>query len=237
MARYKQIHGYLKPFQLGTDITQNDCESIALVIPTMIEIEEQLLNSISKYPEEKDLLNKLKDHLTKKFQFALNQESPLFDEMYLISSMIDPQKSIELTDELFTIGKALVINYFNKFKSPESREIQIIKNNGPPAKLRRTLTTKDITQDGIMKEVSEYLKMIESWNGESLKGIDFWIENSLRFPLMYKNCIEILSIPSTSSSPERLFSIAGYLSTGRRSNISPMLLRERVLMLYNKFIV
>ena len=231
----------LKPFQAGTDLVQNDFLSISRVLPIIIGLLEHMELMAVKFPEYSELLIELKDHFSKKTGFINDTNHQHFDEIYLLATMLDPVSSAELTDEYFKKGKSALEDFARKYYLAQSSMQQdndhiISIDQSPVHKIIRRSFKKEKTQpqNPIDLELIQYLNLLDSGNFWNISNpIDFWKINN-QMVLLSKLALEILSVPATSSSAERLFSIAGYLSSGRRASISPFLLRDRVLCLYNK---
>ena len=62
----------------------------------------------------------------------------------------------------------------------------------------------------------------------------FWTKNSHLYPKMSLIAQEVLSIPASSTLVERVFSVAGYCSSGRRNRLSGATLETEILLKTNK---
>lgn len=64
--------------------------------------------------------------------------------------------------------------------------------------------------------------------------LDFWKNHQMEFPILAKVARQIFSIPATTASVERSFSVAGNIVTKRRTNIKPTQLND-VLFLRSSY--
>ena len=64
--------------------------------------------------------------------------------------------------------------------------------------------------------------------------ITFWVENESSYPLLSAVAIDLLSIPASSAPVERVFSIAGESTTGKRNRLSDKNLEREVIIRNNK---
>jgi hypothetical protein len=69
-------------------------------------------------------------------------------------------------------------------------------------------------------EVDQYLK-VKVLKDKDLDILQWWKDNRLKFPKLAILCSYYLSIPASSASSEREFSIAGQTISERRSNLNP----------------
>lgn len=67
-------------------------------------------------------------------------------------------------------------------------------------------------------EVDEYLSLPRDNKFQS--PLTYWKINEPRFPHLAKLAAKYLSLPATSGSVERLFSIAGYIQRAERSSLT-----------------
>ena len=82
-------------------------------------------------------------------------------------------------------------------------------------------------------EVEHYFDALESLS-EDADPFDYWLSHQSTFPLLSAIAVDILSIPGSSAPVERVFSVAGESTTGRRNRLSEHNLEREVLLRKNK---
>lgn len=96
-----------------------------------------------------------------------------------------------------------------------------------PHYMRRPLT--------ISREISDYQAECDCMDRTpekimSFKVLDWWQQNRPKFPNLFLVAMFILSIPASSASSERSFSLAGQIFNSKRTRMSPELLSNAVVL-------
>jgi hypothetical protein len=78
-------------------------------------------------------------------------------------------------------------------------------------------------------ELTRYLKF-DHRETSSNDVLEFWSTMADSLPTLAKVAFQILTIPATSANVERSFSAAGQIVSERRSNISPDLVNDILLL-------
>ena len=94
-----------------------------------------------------------------------------------------------------------------------------------------------LQKDGFTAEIDKFKTFISQNNFENIKRIKsstaFWEQNSGAIPHIARLFLLLNTIPSTSASIERYFSICGFVSNKRSSNMAPDLFVTRCLLRAN----
>jgi len=80
-------------------------------------------------------------------------------------------------------------------------------------------------------ELQNYLDLNIAYNYKSI--IDFWSENSHKYPRLYVISKQLLSIPATNLSSERNFNYSGLTLTDKRSSIEPNIVNKLLFIRSN----
>lgn len=225
----------LKPFADATNIFQSNNFAISKSIPALLDILDHLTNLINKKHSLYAEAELIKNHLTSKTSFTMDPNDPQFDSAYLISSLLDPQQSIKLTNDLFDLAKLITLKHFKSLIG--SSETEFEQSTTTRQNQRRSFSTTSVPENSVLNQINNYIYSIESEKFDfSVDALEFWIANKLQYPQIYQTVTDMLSIQPSSASVERMFSICGYLSSGRKSKVGPWKLKIRTLCCYNKFL-
>lgn len=82
-------------------------------------------------------------------------------------------------------------------------------------------------------EIDEYLKLEQSDEDEC--PLKFWKKREARFPTLFKLAISYLTRPASSGAVERLFSVAGAITTARRAKIHTKKLEQ--MLCYRQVVI
>ncbi|CAG7644655.1 unnamed protein product [Allacma fusca] len=161
-------------------------------------------------------------------------EIPLH-EPYLLSKYVTPIDKV----------KKLITREYRKEKGESDFEKDTIacdddSGGNIPEKLMRTdflssfipNNTHDVAQN-VSNEVEEYLNEIRC--SGSVDPLEYWRANStkLRFPVLCRLARKYLAFLATSSSMERVFSIAGSFNRARRARLAPKTMEN--FLIYREF--
>ena len=170
-----------------------------------------------------------------KTAFTMEPDDPRFDSVYLMSSLLDPQQSIKLTNILFDLAKSMTLKHFKSLII--SQETEFVQSTIAVQYQRRSFSTSSVPENLMLSQINNFIFSIESEKFDfSAEALEFSSSNKLQYSEIFREVVEILSIEPSSASVERIFSICGYLSSGRKSKISSWKLKVRALCSYNKFL-
>jgi len=119
---------------------------------------------------------------------------------------------------------------------------------GPPAlkkfrflasKLRTAEALTKATPDSISSDLSKYVQEVEGGiNCIGTQGaLDFWEQRKSLYPRLAPVAQDFISAPASEAYVERIFSVAGMLSSGRRNKMRQSLEMRVFLKLNNKFVI
>lgn len=78
-------------------------------------------------------------------------------------------------------------------------------------------------------EVDHYLESTDSLVDDA-DPLEYWLNQQATYPLLSSVAIDILSIPGSSAPVERVFSMAGHSTIGKRNRLSDHNLEREVLL-------
>lgn len=132
-----------------------------------------------------------------------------------------------IKQEIATISTTLAADAQASCSSSSSDEITILSPQNRQKRKRKAVF--DCLEDELIRpstsspaadpnrELDEYLCLPRE--NISLSPLHYWKMNESRFPHLAKLAARHLSLPATSGSVERLFSIAGYIQRADRSSL------------------
>ena len=82
------------------------------------------------------------------------------------------------------------------------------------------------------EEIDKYQQ--ETRLQEDVEPLDFWMSNEHKYPILSAFAQDLLVIPASSAPVERVFSVSGYISCGRRNRLNDKNLEREVLLKKNK---
>ena len=79
------------------------------------------------------------------------------------------------------------------------------------------------------EEYTEYIKE-STISNKDINPLDYWKQNSYRFPILSILARRYLAIPATSASIERIFSISNNIITKSRNRLLPNTIKQLILL-------
>ena len=92
---------------------------------------------------------------------------------------------------------------------------------------------EEVVLDEDRNKLDAYMQLKHTNESED-DPIVLWTKNCHLYPKMSLIAQEVLSIPASSTLIERVFSVAGYSSSGKRNRISGVTLETETLLKTNK---
>ena len=94
--------------------------------------------------------------------------------------------------------------------------------------------TKDFLKDFNLPK--NYFANLTKENDSKLTVFKFWSNDIIinKFPIISQVACDILSVPATQASCERVFSISGNSLNTKRHFLNPIKLEREVMLIYNK---
>lgn len=225
----ESIAEILKPLAELTNILQANGATISKVIPEILDLKETL--SLMEKPKFKDDIESFLATLDQKTGYIFQEDGFCFDPIFCMASVLDPKQSLKLTDELYKLGKDQLLMYARRQTIENDASTQVVTAQ---TGRRRSTSTPARSNNRFINQLNDYFGLIDAGCDIEENPLVFWDNNLQRFPDMAPHALQILSLASTSAAPERIFSVAGMLSSNRRSKTNSETLRVRTILTYNK---
>ncbi len=251
----------LIPFAINTKLLEGESyATISSVVPTILELKNHLKVTIenNQFFDIK-IVKTMSNQLNMRFNKFIDPNEQEFDAIFLTATLLDPRYALCLNE--YQIKS--VIKFIDSMKfNASSQEISESNTQSLPLNSFTTVQsmifsalntpTVQIESD-TSKEVFSYIDYLKTnfmkdfnlgidYFANSTKDTDlklsslkFWFNEIIcaKFPKLSKVAVDILTIPATQASSERIFSISGQCLNGRHS-LDPIKLEREVMFIYNK---
>jgi hypothetical protein len=235
----KELISLLKPFHsLRTTLCRDTSPTFHLVLPTKQKLLKFCANTINDseviekvlkvFIVRFQLINKI-FQLKGKLSQNINKYYKLND-LHFVATMLFP--SCKHLNNLATNEEKLKTKQLlNDMSDRISLQNEITTTI---TEINNTLEIDDCLMDFIdipshennlnssQNEIEEYLNYYFNYDPSAQDILNFWQANKKKFPRLYLNAKELLSIPASNTSSERNFSFAGLTLTDRRSYLDPL---------------
>ena len=233
----------MEPFAVQTDILQTDARSLSQVLPSILNLECHL----QEYPTNKSLTANLLGDLRQRFQSILQPDSDTFNPLPSAACLLDPTVAVFiLTPEMDTLLHAAKM-YMIKVCGVEQELQAAAESNGSECEFAaikrfKFLSNKIFTKEGkiynqdnitVASQLSRYLVDISGYEALPRNGLLFWKQNKSMYSKIAILAEDLLSAPASQAFVERIFSLCGILTVGRRNRMKKSL-EMRVFMKLNK---
>lgn len=220
----EEIVTILEPFEVATTyMSTAQFPTLSVVAPLIISLIDNFLK-----PNQNDsidaanLKKEIKIQLFSRFAFIFSEKK----EIHIIASYLDPR---------YKNLKGCNIRGIEKV-------IEWLKNEYSMKFVPAAITpkTKSVTNFLFPEENIEVaFNEIESYGKEETIQkdscpLEWWKQNSFRYPVLSKIAIRYLCIPATSTASERVFSAAGNIVSAKRSCLKPENVNKLVFLTQNK---
>ncbi|XP_065664432.1 E3 SUMO-protein ligase ZBED1-like [Hydra vulgaris] len=242
-VRLQNISSLLEPFAVQTDILQTDAQSLSQVLPSILNLECHL----QEYPTNKSLTANHLGDLRQRFQSILQPDSDTFNPLPSVACLLDPTVAVFiLTPEMDTLLHAAKM-YIIKVCGVEQELQAAAESNGSECEFAaikrfKFLSNKIFTKEGkiynqdnitVASQLSRYLVDISGDEALPSNGLLFWKQNKSKYSKIAILAEDLLSTPASQAFVERIFSLCGILTVGRRNRMKKSL-DMRVFMKLNK---
>ena len=253
----KAYTNIMEPFAEQTDdLGSEKVTTINKVVPTLMELNEHLdemKNANTGVPGVKQYVTNLKNEMSDYFKYARNPEDKNFDPIYYTACFLDPVRNVVLNKEQTKIAIDHLKERMNIVEGEVVEDIplaapvkgkskflarRLIKNNNS-SNAKKSPFTRDVERFRADCETIQ-AKLCSDGTDEGFDKsvedpLDYWVREEKKFETkIAEEAEDILCIPACSTSSERLFSVAGIMSEGRRINTKPDNLEKAVLVKTNR---
>jgi len=230
----------LQPFATQTDTLQTDSTSLSNILPSILDLECHL----QQHPTDKQLTISMLHDLHTRFQSILQPQSDPFNPLPAAACLLDPTLApILLAPEL-----APLLNAAKQYIiSLGSQQMPLVDTPSPVAQstgLQRFafLAAKmnaagnfAISQDHdtVLGQLNRYLAGLAASDPSmmKMKSLEYWAAS--QYSQLRPIAEDLISSPASQAYVERIFSLCGLLTAGRRNRMRQSL-EMRVFLKLNK---
>ena len=252
--RLTALRDLLLPFAEHTKMLQSDTMSLSLVLPALLDLSAHLCEfpPDSSYRDLASLAHKMKANMDKRFSCFLDPSDPKFSPLTTAACFLDPTVSltlIENDDEQIQELLRKAKDYIAEMVSPVIQEEEEADENeqeeergeAPEAKRPRfrflskasaSRRPSSLSKPCVRQEIQKFmgqLSEVEPINEET--ALQYWAAQGYVYPSLKHLACDLLAMPASQALAERVFSITGYLSRGRRNRARVILERGAFLKL------
>nr|XP_047122573.1 zinc finger BED domain-containing protein 4-like [Hydra vulgaris] len=238
----------LEPFANETDIIQTDALSLSSVIPSILNLECHL----EQFGDAKDVAVKMLKDLRRRFAVLLQPNDPNFNPLPCAACLLDPTCAIALLgnehEQIRKCAKKYILSEAKKsvqhylpLASASTLSVEIApETNGLTkwkflAAKQRVEKIKLILGNEAQNELNKYF--IEIRNSSMCQNaLNFWKMRRAVYLHIAPLAENLIAAPATQAYVERLFSICGLLTKGRKNRMSASL-EMRVFLKLNSHLV
>jgi hypothetical protein len=236
----------LEPFAVQTDILQRDAQDLSSIIPALLDLECHLL----QHAATKALTTSMLNDLRRRFESILQPTAQDFNPLPAVACLLEPSLSSVLMQPehaaLFHAAKAYIVQECSASTHdpvPSSSD-EANKTSAAALKRFRFLSSKLQAQepaaghkahntDTTAVQIARY--MTEAGEADDVIGIDFWASRKTTYSSIVPLAEDLLAAPASQAFVERVFSLCGLLTSGRRNRTSKSL-EMRAFLKLNNFI-
>lgn len=230
----------LEPFNEATDALQSDGVTLSMVIPAVLGIDEALKKCETQLH---CLRNALQHGLAERFQDLIMKPhyviATVLDCRYKLIPFNNDHMEMEVEDEASGLqaitrsqARAHLLNMLTTTASQSSVVANTIPNEQPAVQdednAKSSIFSK-FSQPLMVLDDSEDNKYCMSPTEHQMKPEAYWAANGSRYPRLAELARIFLSVPASSGSVERLFSVSGAILRARRSRLTAQTVESLLL--------
>ncbi|XP_067251732.1 uncharacterized protein [Chanodichthys erythropterus] len=219
----------LSPLAELTNAMQKELGNLGMILPAVMEI-KQLLSSL---PETLPLpIRAFAETLSVNVSTRFNRFYS--DKHLVLAAVLDPRFKTEWIFRDGTVSNRLAEIREMLVKEAEYNSVdKVTEARSVPKKVRifGSYESNSSVAGTAIGQMEEYLGSLRRSPQEDVLG--FWKTSAGSFPQLAKVARKIFSIPSGSSSAERVFSAAGLLSRAHRMSLKPDTLSKLMFLKVN----
>lgn len=259
--RLTALRDLLLPFAEHTQMLQSDTQSLSLVVPALLDLQGHLSEfphaQGSSFKDLASLAKKMKANMDKRFSCFLDHTDSKFSPLTAAACFLDPtvapEALLENDDEQIEalLGKAEdyiaqlvpqppVVREEEEAEDEEPDEGEAESKEGPQrkrprfkflSKASRRPSRSSLSKPCVKEEMKKFKEQLSQPTNQET-ALEFWAAQADSvYPSLKPIALDLLAMPASQAFAERVFSITGDLSRGRRNRARVILERSAFLKL------
>ncbi|MGH0134664.1 UNVERIFIED_CONTAM: hypothetical protein FKN15_055603 [Acipenser sinensis] len=256
-SKLEQLVKLFEPFAVHTDQLQTDSQSLSEAVPCLLNLEAHLQSSVISKPLDQIMLKSLREC----FACLLNPQAADFDATPAAACLMDPTVAFALftteMERLMKAARSCVLQHAAHYSSSSVSQQQMSSVNpqcatsataeGTVLKRFKFLASKvgaELTPTSgnttgnagsAHTELSTYISEMKQGKVccETETPSKFWQNKEIVYPRLAPVAEDLLAVPASQAFVERIFSVCGQLSSGRRNRMDTSL-EQRVFLKMNQ---
>ena len=239
-VRLEELSSLLEPFATQTDVLQTDSQSLASIIPSLLYLESHLL----QHPAAKSITSAMLNDFHRRFATLLQPDAECFNPIPAAACVLDPTVApILLAPEyaaLLFAAKMYIVSVNQKINNGDGGAIPLPddvvcsstpnqQSSSSRAKFlhskiqaaRESSSTLTGHQDTILSQLNHYLTDVCDEHVDD--GLAFWARKLPRYNKLSDLGEDLMAAPASQAFVERIFSLCGQLTGGRRNRMTKSL--------------
>lgn len=247
-VKLEEISSLLEPFAAQTDVLQTDSQSLSSIIPSLIYLESHLL----QHPAAKVITSAMLKDFRRRFATLLQPDAEGFNPIPAAACVLDPTVApLLLGAEYATLlyaAKMYIVSVSEKVErlangdgglihipespddvstsavlSPQSslNRSQFLTSKIQAARESSSTVTRNQYQDTILLQLNNYI--IDVCDEPVVDGLAFWARKLPCYSKLSDLGEDLMAAPASQAFVERIFSLCGQLTVGRRNRMSKSL--------------
>jgi len=224
----------LLPFAEHTKLLQSDTMSLSLVVPAIVDLITHLSECFhsTSHKDLTALSHRMKVNMVERFSCFMDVQAETFCPLAATACLLDPTVATETLieneeeeiKELVKQAEDYIVQSL-----PEAAEDAAVTEESPsrcpsPKKARFHFFSKpnpkakSATKPCVRHEIRKYKEVLLSQPCNEENGIAFWLaQSSAVFPALKSFALDLLAMPASQAFAERVFSVTGDLTRGKRN--------------------
>jgi hAT family C-terminal dimerisation region len=249
----------LEPFALQTDMLQTDFMSLSSIVPSLLNLECHLEQSTAS----RSLITPMLRDFKRRFEYIFLPTTDLFNPVPAAATLLDPTVcAVVLTPDMSSLlhaAKLFIVSLAENNaalptvvqQSSDSTNLESGTGTGTdsaasaPSALKKfkylasrmteqsTTLSTGTNIETVLGQLHRYISDVCQCDNSTVAPLEFWHERKATYSKLYEIAEDLITAPASQAYVERIFSLCGLLSGGRRNRMNSSTLEMRSFLKLN----